>query len=53
MREEHSYLLYQIGNADQTPVYFDMPRNTSIEKQGMRSVTIKTTGAENKDVLLC
>jgi hypothetical protein len=48
MREEHSYLLSQIGNADQTPVIFDMPRNTSIEKQGMRSVTIKTTGAEKQ-----
>jgi hypothetical protein len=48
MREEHSYLLSQIGNADQTPVFFYMPRNTSIEKQGMRSVTIKTTGAEKQ-----
>jgi hypothetical protein len=48
MREEHSYLLSQIGNADQTPVFFDMPRNTSIEKQGVRSVTIKTTGAEKQ-----
>jgi hypothetical protein len=48
MREEHSYLLSQIGNADQTPVFFYMPRNTSIEKQGVRSVTIKTTGAEKQ-----
>jgi hypothetical protein len=48
MREEHSYLLSQIGNADQTPVFFDMPRNTSIEKQGVRSVTIKITGAEKQ-----
>jgi hypothetical protein len=41
-------LLSQTGNADQTPVFFDMPRNTSIEKQGVRSVTIKTTGAEKQ-----
>jgi len=48
MREEHLYLLSQIGNADQTPVFFDMPRNTSIEKQGVRSVAVKTARAEKQ-----
>jgi hypothetical protein len=48
MREEHSYLLSQIGNADQTLLFFYMPRNTSVEKQGLLSVTIKTTGAEKQ-----
>jgi hypothetical protein len=48
MREEHSYLLSQIGNADQTSAFFDVPRNTSIEKQSVQSVTIKTTGAEKQ-----
>jgi hypothetical protein len=50
MREEYSYLLSQIGNADQTHVFFYMPRNTSIEKQGVRSVTRKLQGLKNKDV---
>jgi len=48
MREGHSYLLSEIGYAYQTPVFFDMPRNTSIEKQGVRSATIKTTGGEKQ-----
>jgi hypothetical protein len=35
MREEHSYLVSQIGNAGQNPVFIDTPRNTSIEKQSV------------------
>uniref|UniRef100_A0A3Q3F4S1 HTH CENPB-type domain-containing protein n=1 Tax=Labrus bergylta TaxID=56723 RepID=A0A3Q3F4S1_9LABR len=36
LRKKHSYPLDQIGNADQTPVYFDMP--TSVNKKGEKSV---------------
>lgn len=37
-----------IGNGDQnqTPVYFDMPRNTAVEKRRAQSVLIKTMGVE-------
>jgi hypothetical protein len=31
LRKKHAYLLSQIGNADQTPVWFDMPESTTIE----------------------
>jgi hypothetical protein len=30
----------QIGNADQTPVWFDMPENTMVNMIGERSVPI-------------
>ncbi|KAJ8890954.1 hypothetical protein PR048_010463 [Dryococelus australis] len=46
-RQQTAYLLSQRGNADQTPVYFDMPRNSTIIEKGMQSVPLKTTGCEN------
>ena len=46
LRKEHSYMLSQIGNADETPVYFDMPSNTTIDDKGAKSVIIKGTGNE-------
>jgi hypothetical protein len=30
LRKQHVYLLGQIGNADQTPVFFDMPESTTV-----------------------
>lgn len=48
IRREKSYDLSQIGNADQTPVFFDMPRNSSVEKRGSSSVVIRTSGAEKQ-----
>lgn len=41
-----NFILSQIGNADQTPHCFDMPRNTTVEEKGARSVLIRTSGAE-------
>lgn len=46
LRKKYSYLLGQMGNADQTPVYFDMPSNTTVNKKGAKSVLIKSTGNE-------
>jgi hypothetical protein len=34
LKKENSYLLSQIGNADQTPLYFDMPKNTTKAEKG-------------------
>lgn len=45
-RGTHQYMFSQIGNADETPLYFEMPRNTTVNKVGERSVLVKTTGAE-------
>ena len=34
LRKTHSYPLDQIGNADQTPVFFDMPTSVTVAKKG-------------------
>ena len=38
--------LSQIGNADQTPLTFDMPYNTTVNTKGAKSVQLNTTGNE-------
>ena len=38
----------QIGNADEAPIWFDMPRNYTITEEGTKEVTIKTTGCEKQ-----
>ena len=39
-----------IGNADQTPLTFDLPADSTIEKKGTSTVTIRTNGAEKKTI---
>lgn len=46
LRREQGYAIGQIGNADQTPVYFDMTRSTTVTKRGSRQVNILSTGNE-------
>lgn len=55
LRKQYSYLLGQMGNADQTPVYFDMPSSVTVNKKGAKSVIVKTTGNEKSrmTVMLC
>lgn len=55
LRQEHNYLLGQIGNADQTPVYFDMPSRTTVTAKGAKDVRLLTTGNEHTrfTVMLC
>ncbi|KAH8034404.1 hypothetical protein HPB51_023652 [Rhipicephalus microplus] len=48
IREQKNFLLSQIGNADQTPLNFDVPPSTTVEEKGVRSVHIRTTGAEKQ-----
>ena len=45
-RREHTYPLSRIGNADQTPLTFDVPHSTTINEKGVKSVNIVTTGHE-------
>uniref|UniRef100_A0A8C5ADR7 HTH CENPB-type domain-containing protein n=1 Tax=Gadus morhua TaxID=8049 RepID=A0A8C5ADR7_GADMO len=40
LRKKHSYPLDQIGNADQTPIYFDMPTSVTVNRKGEKSVRI-------------
>ncbi|KAK0153232.1 Pogo transposable element with KRAB domain [Merluccius polli] len=50
LRKKHSYPLDQIGNADQTPVYFDMPTSVTVNRKGEKSVLVKSTGNEKSRV---
>ncbi|MCU7881477.1 MAG: hypothetical protein KZQ60_13760 [Candidatus Thiodiazotropha sp. (ex Lucinoma aequizonata)] len=45
-RNDFNYELSQIGNADQTPLTFDLPYASSINAKGAKTVTINTTGNE-------
>ena len=37
-----------IGNMDETPMYFDMASNTSVDRRGEKTISIRTTGAEKR-----
>ena len=45
-QKKHKYELSLIGNADQTPLTFDMPSNSMVDSKGTKSVSIMTTGHE-------
>lgn len=55
LRKEHGYILSQIGNADQTRVWFDSPANCTVNAKSQKSVLVRTTGAERQrcTVMLC
>lgn len=46
MRKNEQYELAQIGNMDETPVWFDMPTSKTVASKGQKSVLVKTTGHE-------
>ena len=35
-----------LANMDETPCYFDIPRSSTIDKKGVQTVKVKTTGAK-------
>ena len=43
LRTENNYLLKYIVNMDETPMWFDLPSNTTINQKGAKSVSIRTT----------
>lgn len=45
-RKQHNYELRYIGNADQTPMTFDIVSNSTVDKKGSKTVSILTTGHE-------
>ena len=45
-RRQHNYPLDRIGNADQTPLTFDVPSSSTISAKGVKSVSVMTTGHE-------
>ncbi|KFD47118.1 hypothetical protein M513_12028 [Trichuris suis] len=46
LRREHNFLLGSIGNMDETPVFFDMLGNRTVDSKGMKSVIVKSSGHE-------
>lgn len=54
-KAQHAFTLGQIGNADQTPVWFDMPSKRTVSAKGERQVRLMTTGNEHNrfTVMLC
>lgn len=46
LRNEYSFAFNQIGNADETPVYFDMPSNWTVDEKGRKEVKMITSGYE-------
>jgi hypothetical protein len=54
LHQKHDYLSGQMGNAHETPVFFDMPANTTVHTKGSKSVLVKTKGHEKlgKTVML-
>ncbi|CAH1770491.1 4274_t:CDS:2, partial [Entrophospora sp. SA101] len=43
-QKQFEYELSEIGNMDETPVYFDMVGNLTIDKRGAKTVQVRTTG---------
>ena len=46
LRRSKDYPLSFIGNMDETPLWLDMPGETTITRRGQRSVPLRTTGHE-------
>ena len=46
MRMQYKYLLKYIGNMDETPIWFELPSNTTINKKEEKTVSIHITGHE-------
>jgi hypothetical protein len=46
LQKANNYILSQIGSADKTLGYFDMPSNYTIDDTGAKSALIKTSGNE-------
>lgn len=46
--KEKNYILYQIGNADQMPVYFDMPPHVTVNQKRASGVTMLTSSCEKQ-----
>ena len=48
LREIYKFSKSLIINMDETPVYFDMPASTTVNKKGCREVQIRSIGAEKR-----
>ena len=53
LRMEHDFELGNIIAIDETPVWADMVSNTTLEKTGTKTVTMKSSGHEKCRVSVC
>jgi hypothetical protein len=55
LRKKQNYAFKNIGNADETAVYFDTPQNYAVDAKGVKEVKIRITGYEKQcvTVMLC
>lgn len=47
LRRQRCYMMGHMGNADETPVWFDMPSNTTVTEKAAKQVKLLTTGNEH------
>jgi hypothetical protein len=47
-RKRNDFDLAHIGNMDETPMFFDMPGNSTVHPVGDKTVTIRTSGNEKQ-----
>ena len=45
-RKQFDFSISQIGNMDETPMFFDLPGNSTVHMIGDKTVSIKTSGHE-------
>lgn len=45
-RKMYDYELGHIGNMDETPMTFDIPSNSTVNRRGEKTITIRTCGSE-------
>lgn len=50
LRRSKTFLLGQIGNVDQAPMYLDVPSSYNVNEKGARQVLVRTTGHEKTRV---
>ena len=48
LRGKHQYPLKMIGNMDETPVFFDMVGNKTVNQAGEITIWVRTTGHEKQ-----
>ena len=46
LRQTYNYPLNQIGNMDETPMFFDLPSNRTVDSCDAKTMIVKTTGHE-------
>ena len=53
LRHSKKYPLGSIGNMDETPLWLDMPGETTVARTGERSIPVRTTGHDKNRFTVC